>query len=91
MIIKKVLFSDHVNISPIFLTEFSAKKAGYDIKKLHNPIKYHFENGFIVKERYQPDINNLNNIEIREKRIECKDIDVYVDDFIHLLEFEPIE
>jgi hypothetical protein len=91
MIIEKRQFHNRVEISPIFQTEFSAKQAGYDIKKLHHPIKYHFKNGFILKERYIPDKNNYDNVEIREKRIECKDIDVYVYDFIHLLEFEQIK
>ena len=91
MIIKKGQFSDRVTLSPVFLTELSAKRAGYDIKRLRKPIKYHFENGFVVKERYRPDLNDYFRIEVLEKKFTIKNIDVYVEDFIHLLEFEPIK
>lgn len=91
MIVKKNRFSDYVRISPVFQTEFSAKQAGYDIKKIFNPMKFHFENGFIIKERYQHDPNNICDTKVREHRIESKNVDVYVDDRIHLLEFELIK
>ncbi len=90
VIVTKRQLHDYIDISPLFHSEFQAKERGYNLKKIQT-VKFHFDNGCIIKERFRANLNDFFNIEIREHIIDYKDIEVYVDDTINLLTFEIIK